>query len=395
MDIHNLNHIFNPQRIALIGVTPNPKSVGGKILSNLVGGGFRGVVYPVTPTSEAVLGIQCYPDVKSLPKTPDLGVICSPAPQVPRLVRECGEAGILGLIIASAGFKEIGEEGNILEDQIRTELRKFDGMRIIGPNCLGIIVPSLNLNASFATGMPKDGHIAFISQSGALCTSVLDWAMEEKIGFSCVVSIGNTIDVDFADLIDSLGEDERTKSIILYIESISQARKFMTAARAFARNKPIVAYKAGRFPESAEVAASHTGAMAAEDSVYDAAFQRAGIARVLDIGEIFDCADLIGRKKIPTGPRLGILTNAGGPGVMATDALIASDGILAKLSDDTINQLNENLPAFWSHRNPVDVLGDAPSKRISKAVEILLHDPGVDAALVIITPQAMTNLPHR
>lgn len=391
MDIHNLNHIFNPQRIALIGVTPNPKSVGGKVLSNLVGGGFRGVVYPVTPTNEAVLGIQCYPDVKSLPKTPDLGVICSPAPQVPKLVRECGEAGILGLIIASAGFKEIGEEGKILEDQIRTELRKFDGMRIIGPNCLGIIVPSLNLNASFATGMPKDGHIAFISQSGALCTSVLDWAMEEKIGFSCVVSIGNTVDVDFADLIDYLGEDEKTKSIILYIESISHARKFMTAARAFARNKPIVAYKAGRFPESAEVAASHTGAMAAEDSVYDAAFQRAGIARVLDIGEIFDCADLIGRKKIPTGPHLGILTNAGGPGVMATDALIASDGILAKLSGDTINQLNESLPAFWSHGNPVDVLGDAPSKRISKAVEILLHDPGVDAVLVIITPQAMTN----
>ena len=391
MDIHNLNHIFNPQRIALIGVTPNPKSVGGKVLSNLVGGGFRGVVYPVTPTSEAVLGIQCYPDVKSLPKIPDLGVICSPATQVPRLVRECGEVGILGLIIASAGFKEIGPEGKVLEEQVRTELRKFDGMRIIGPNCLGIIVPSLNLNASFATGMPKDGHIAFISQSGALCTSVLDWAMEEKIGFSCVVSIGNTIDVDFADLIDYLGEDEKTKSIILYIESISQARKFMTAARAFARNKPIVAYKAGRFPESAEVAASHTGAMAAEDSVYDAAFQRAGIARVLDIGEIFDCADLIGRKKIPTGPRLGILTNAGGPGVMATDALIASDGILAKLSDDTINKLNKSLPAFWSHGNPVDVLGDAPSKRISKAVEILLHDPEVDAVLVIITPQAMTN----
>jgi acetyltransferase len=391
MDIHNLNHIFNPQRIALIGVTPNPKSVGGKILSNLVGGGFRGVVYPVNPGSEAVQGIQCYPDLKSLPKTPDMGVICSPASQVPSLVRECGEAGILGLIIASAGFREIGEEGRQLEEQIQTELRKFDGMRIIGPNCLGIIVPGLNLNVSFATGTPLDGHIAFISQSGALCTSVLDWAMEEKIGFSYVVSIGNTLDVDFADLIDYFGEDEKTKSIILYIESIQKARKFMTAARAFARNKPIVAYKAGRFPLSAEVAASHTGAMAAEDAVYNAAFQRAGIARVLDIGEIFDCVDLIGRKKVSSGPKLGILTNAGGPGVMATDALIANNGVLAKLSDETKSQLNENLPAFWSHRNPVDVLGDAPSKRVSKAVEIMLKDSGVDAVLVIITPQAMTN----
>ncbi|HVP36060.1 MAG TPA: CoA-binding protein, partial [Terriglobales bacterium] len=359
MDIHKLDSIFDPHRIALIGVTSNPQSVGGKVLSNLVGGGFRGVVYPVNPAFEAVLGIQCYPDIKSLPKKPELGIICAPAQQVPAIVKECGEQGILGLIIISAGFKETGSEGKVLEDQIQIELRKFDGMRIIGPNCLGIIVPGLYLNASFAAGMPPDGQIAFISQSGALCSSVLDWALEEKIGFSYFVSIGNTLDVDFADLIDYIGEDENTKSIILYVESISQARKFMTAARAFARTKPIVVYKAGRFPESAEVATSHTGAMASEDAVYDAAFQRAGLARVLDIGEIFDCAELIGRKKIPQGARLGIVTNAGGPGVMATDALIASDGVLAKLSDETMKKLNESLPQFWSHRNPVDVLGDA------------------------------------
>lgn len=391
MDVHRLDRIFNPQRIALIGVSPNPKSVGGKVLSNLVGGGFRGVVYPVNPTSEAVLGIQCYPDVKSLPKTPDLAVICTPAEQVPGTVKQCGEAGILGIIILSAGFREIGEQGKKLEEQIMAEAKRFDGMRIIGPNCLGIIVPGSNLNISFAQGMPNKGHVAFISQSGALCTSVLDWALEEKVGFSYFVSIGNTLDVDFGDLIDFLGEDEETKSIILYIESIEQARKFMTAARAFARTKPIVAYKAGRFPESAEVAASHTGAMAAEDAVYDAAFQRAGIARVFDFGDIFDVAELIGRHKIPKGPHLAIVTNAGGPGVMATDALIAENGVLAKLSDQTISKLNEILPPFWSHGNPVDVLGDAPSKRFAKATKTVIDDEGVDAVLTIITPQAMTN----
>ncbi len=391
MNIHKLNNIFNPQRIALIGVTTNPNSVSGKVLINLVSGGFRGVVYPINPDHEAVMGIPCFPDVKSLPRVPDLGIICTTAEKVPGLVRECGEAGIRGLIIMSAGFKEIGEEGVKLEEEIRVEIGKFEGMRVIGPNCLGIIVPGLKLNASFAADMPKQGNIAFISQSGALCTSVLDWAMEGKIGFSQFVSIGNSLDVEFGDLIDYFGEDENTKCIILYIESIRNPRKFMTAARAFARKKPIIVYKAGRFPESAQVAASHTGAMASEDAVYDAAFQRAGLARVYDIGDIFSVAELIGRNKIPQGPRLGIITNAGGPGVMATDALIASNGTLAELSDETMSKLNENLPAYWSHGNPVDVLGDARAKRIAKATQIVLEDKGVDAVLVILTPQAMTN----
>lgn len=391
MNIHKLDKIFNPQRIALIGVTTNPNSVSGKILTNLVSAGFRGVVYPVNPDQEAVLGIPCYPDVNSLPRTPDLGIICIPAEKVPAMIKECGEAGILGLIIISAGFKEIGEEGQKLEDEIRTIICQYDGMRVIGPNCLGVIVPGLKLNASFAASMPKPGNIAFISQSGALCTSVLDWAIEGKIGFSQFVSIGNSIDVEFGDLIDYFGEDENTRCIILYIESISNARKFMTAARAFARNKPIIVYKAGRFPESAQVAASHTGAMASEDAVYDAAFQRAGLARVYEIGDIFSVAELIGRNKFPQGPKLGIITNAGGPGVMATDALIASNGVLAELSEETYAKLNENLPAFWSHRNPVDVLGDARAKRVAKATRIVLEDKGVDAVLVILTPQAMTN----
>jgi len=391
MNIQTLDKIFKPQRIALVGVSPNPKSVSGRILANLTGGGFRGVVYPVSPSVEAVMGIPCFPSAAALPKTPDLGIICTAAAQVPGLVRECGEAGIRGLIIVSAGFRETGPDGLALEQAILAEARRFEGLRILGPNCLGIISPGQSLNASFAGAMPRPGHVAFVSQSGALCTSVLDWAAEEKLGFSHFISTGNMLDVDFGDLIDYLGEDEATKSILLYIESISDARKFMTAARAFARMKPIVAYKAGRFPESAAAAASHTGALAGEDAVYDAAFERMGVARVFNIGEIFDCADLIGRPKIPRGPRLGVLTNAGGPGVMATDALVAAGGVLARLSEAAMAELNAGLPPQWSHRNPVDVLGDAKSKLVAKAAQIVLQDPGVDALLVIITPQAMTN----
>jgi acetyltransferase len=391
MAIHRLESIFNPQRIALIGVTSNPKSVGGKVLSNLVGSGFRGVVYPVNPDFEAVMGIPCFPGLQQLPRPVDVAVICAPAAKVPVIVRECGMANIPGVVVVSAGFRETGADGLALENEIMAEARRFGGMRILGPNCLGVIVPGRQLNMSFAGAMPKSGQVAFISQSGALCAAVLDWALEENIGFSCVASIGNALDIDFGDLIDYLGEDEKTRSIILYVESIGQARKFMTAARAFARGKPIVVYKAGRFPESAQVAASHTGALAAEDAVYGAAFQRAGLARVLDIGEIFDCAGLIGRQKIPLGARLAVVTNAGGPGVMAADALIAAGGVLAKLAPESLQRLDEALPPCWSHGNPVDVLGDARSKRLAKAVEIVLQDPGTDAVLVIVTPQAMTN----
>jgi acetyltransferase len=391
MNVHNLDSIFKPKRIAIVGISSNPNSVSGKVLTNIVGSGFRGVVYPINPDFEAVMAMPCFSDLKNLPQKPDLVVICSSAEKVPEIVRECGDLGINGIIIMSAGFKEIGEKGLKLENDIKEIKSNFSKMRIIGPNCLGIIIPKMNLNVSFAPDTPKKGNIAFISQSGALCTSVLDWAKQENIGFSNFVSIGNTIDVDYGDLIDYFGEDEETKSILLYIESITNSKKFMTATRAFARTKPIIVYKAGRFPESAAVAASHTGALASADDVYDAAFQRTGLARVYDIGEIFDCAELIGRNKIPNGPNLAIVTNAGGPGVMATDALIANKGSLAKLSEDTLNELNNNLPEMWSHANPVDVLGDAKAKRITKATKIVLADKNVDAVLVILTPQAMTN----
>nr|NQU92339.1 bifunctional acetate--CoA ligase family protein/GNAT family N-acetyltransferase [Bacteroidota bacterium] len=389
MGIRKLSSIFRPQRIALIGVPADPNSVGGVTLRNLVGGGFRGVVYPVNPRHEAVLGIPCYPTVKSLPKVPDLAVIITGASAVPQIIEECGEVGIKGVIIMSAGFKEIGEEGRALEMTVMDIVKKYD-MRVIGPNCLGIIVPGQNMNISFAATMPKAGHVAFISQSGALGTAVLDWAMDENIGFSYFVSIGNAMDVGFGDLIDYFGQDSNTRSIVLYVESITWAHQFMSAARAFARKKPIIVYKAGRFPESAMAAASHTGAMASSDAVYDALFRRAGIARVYNIGNIFDITDLIGRKRIPKGPNLAIVTNAGGPGVMATDSLIAKNGKLCKLSEETLDKLNELLPNYWSHGNPVDVLGDATPDRIASATEIVLHDPGVDAVLVILTPQAMT-----
>ncbi len=391
MAILSLDRIFKPQRIALCGVSANPNSVGGTVLRNLVGGGFAGVVYPVNRDFEAVMGIPCYGDLRELPRTPDLAVICAPAAQGPEWVRGCGEAGILGLVIISAGFGEAGDEGRALEARLRQEQRRFDGMRILGPNCLGVIAPGRGLNASFAAGMPRPGGVAFISQSGALCSSVLDWALARNIGFSYFVSVGNMLDVDFGDLVDYFGEDERTESILMYVESIGDARKFMTATRAFARRKPIVAYKAGRFAESARAAASHTGALAAEDAVHDAAFSRAGIVRVHEIGEIFDVAELVGRHRLPAGRRLGIVTNAGGPGVMAVDALIACGGELAELAPATVARLDEQLPPMWSRGNPVDVLGDARAKRFARAAEIVLADPAVDAALVILTPQAMTN----
>ena len=390
MAIKKLDSIFKPRRIALIGVSNNPNSVGGITLRNLVGGGYNGVVYPVNPKREAVFGIPCYPDVKSLPKVPDLAVIMTAAHTVPQLVRECGEAGIHGIIIMSAGFKEAGVEGKALEDQVKAEKSKFPDMRVIGPNCLGILVPGLSMNVSFANGMPEKGHVAFISQSGALCTSVLDWAYESHIGFSYFVSIGNSMDVNFGDLIDYFGQDPSTKSIVLYVESLANARTFMSAARAFSREKPIIVYKSGRFPESAAAAASHTGALASEDSIYDAVFRRAGLARVYDFGNIFDFTDLVGRKRIPRGNRLAIVTNAGGPGVMATDSLISWGGKLVKLSDETMQKLNDYLPQYWSHGNPVDVLGDATPERFAKATEIVLEDEHVDAVLVLLTPQAMT-----
>ncbi len=391
MSTHNLDKIFKPQRIAVIGASERPNSVGATVLHNLLSSGSSAVVYPVNPKRDSIHGIQTWPRIGDVPQTPDLAVICIPAAFVPQAVEECGAAGVRGIVILSAGFREMGESGRDLERQTAEAARKFPGMRLVGPNCLGVIVPGGRLNASFARQLPAPGHVAFISQSGALCTAILDWAEQKGVGFSYFVSIGNMLDVDFGDLIDYFGQQPEVRSIILYAESVTNARKFMSAARAFARIKPIVAYKSGRFAQSAKAAASHTGAMAGEDAVFDAAFARAGIERCYEVDDMFECAELLAWQRPPSGPRLAIVTNAGGPGVMAADALLARDGELATLAPASLKALDSVLPEYWSHGNPVDVLGDAPAARYEAATQIVLKDENVDGILIILTPQAMTN----
>jgi acetyltransferase len=391
MPIANLDKIFRPQRVAVIGASRRTGSVGYTVLRNLVQGAFAGELYAVNPKYDAIEGVPCFPSVAELPSTPDLVVICTPASTVPDLVKACGEANVLGLVIVSAGFREVGEGGDQLQQVLCEHLKRYPGMRIVGPNCLGLMSPHVGLNASFASDMPLKGNVAFISQSGALCTSVLDWALQENVGFSHFISVGNMIDVGIADLIDYFAMDSWTSSIIMYVESITEARQFMSAARAFARKRPIIAYKAGRFAESAQAAASHTGAMAGVDAVYEAALARAGVVRVFEVDDLFDCAELLARQKTPKGAKLAIVTNAGGPGVMATDALLERHGVLATLSDQTLERLSSSLPAAWSHRNPVDVLGDAPPERFGKAIEAVLADPNVDGVLTVLSPQAVTD----
>ena len=390
LSLQTLDKIFNPDSIAVIGASDEEGSVGYRLLRNLIGVGYRGVVYPVNPKKQSVQGIQTYPNVENLPRQVDLAIIATPARIVPDIVEQCGKAGIQGIIIISAGFKEIGAEGKALEDEI-LEIKKKYNMRIIGPNCLGVIRPHNKLNASFAAKMALPGNIAFISQSGALCTAILDWANSENIGFSNFVSIGSMIDVDYGYLIDYFGTDPRTKSIIMYIEGLTNARKFMSAARHFARTKPIIVVKAGKFSESAKAATSHTGALTGKDEVYDAAFRRAGIIRVEEIEDLFNCSEVLGMQPHPKGSNLAIITNAGGPGVMATDAVIARGGKLAQLSPDTIQALNQILPHYWSRGNPIDILGDATPERYAEVIKICRQDENIDGLLIIFTPQGITN----
>ncbi len=390
MSTLNLDKIFLPKRIAVIGAGRNPSSVGRIVFKNLVSSEYDGGVFPVNPKGEEVEGINAYSSVSEIPEQVDLAIIATPAKTVPKLIEHCGKAGILGVIIISAGFKEVGKEGLKLEENILKNARPY-GVRIIGPNCLGVIVPKIKMNATFTPFMPKAGDVALISQSGALCSAILDWSIQENIGFSSFISIGGMIDVDFGDLIDYLGTDGQTHSVLLYIESLTNVRKFMSAARAFARKKPIVVVKSGRFSESFKAAVSHTGALAGEDLVYDAAFQRAGMVRVEEVKDLFNCAEILAKQKRPIGPKLAIITNAGGPGVMAADALIKYGGELAVLSKETIDGLNGFLPSFWSHGNPIDILGDAPPERFGRVLEIILEDKGVDGVLVILTPQTMTD----
>ena len=390
MSTRNLDKLFDPKSIAVIGASNKKGSVGYILLRNLIGAEYQGIVYPVNVSAQSVQGIQAYASISQVPRKIDLAIIAVPAKAVPQTVRECGEAGVAGAVIVSSGFKEVGKEGKRLEDEVMSIAESY-GVRVVGPNCLGYIRPAMNLNATFAHVIPPAGRIAFFSQSGALGTAILDWAAANNVGFSAFVSVGSMSDVDFGDLIDYFGADAHTSSIILYIESLTDARKFMSAARHFAKSKPIIVVKSGRTARSALAAASHTGAIAGDDTLYNAVFRRAGVVRVDQIEDLFDASEALSRVTSPRGPRLGIVTNAGGPGVMASDRLLHLGGELAELAPETDERLKGLLPGFAARGNPVDVGGDADADRYAAAAQALMDDPNCDGVLAILTPQAMSD----
>jgi acetyltransferase len=386
---HPLDPIFRPKSVALVGASERAGSVGRTVLWNLLSSPFGGTIFPVNNKRPNILGVRTYPSVSELPEVPDLVVITTPAATVPAVLRESVELGIPGGIVISAGFKETGPEGIALEREI---MEIVSGkMRIIGPNCLGVMNPLQGLNATFAATVAKPGNVAFMSQSGALCTAVLDWSLRENVGFSSFISIGSMLDVNWGDLIGYFGNDPRTDAIVIYMESIGDASSFLSAAREVSLNKPIIVIKAGRTAAAAKAAASHTGSLTGSDDVLDAAFKRVGVLRVNSIADIFYMTEVLAKQPRPKGNRLCIVTNAGGPGVLATDALAQGGGALAEISAESMDAYNKLLPAAWSHANPVDILGDAEPERYSKSLEIAAKDPDIDGMLVIMTPQGMTN----
>ncbi|MEM4719159.1 MAG: CoA-binding protein, partial [Nitrososphaerota archaeon] len=372
----SIERMFDPETVAVIGATDREGSVGRAIMENLLEWKNNREIFPINPNRESVFGLKCYPSIKDAPKHVDLAIIAVPAKAVPKVVEECGEAGVDGVVIISAGFREVGEEGRKLEEEIKRIQQKY-GMRILGPNCFGFIRPHIGLNATFFRKMPEPGPIAFISQSGALGSAILDWALTHHIGFSMFISLGSMLDIDFGDLIDYLGEDPETRSILIYMEGlddIKRARKFMSAVRGFARTKPILILKPGKYEASARAARSHTGAMVGSFEIYDAAFKRVGAIRVDEIEDLFNCARVLDSRYLPAGPRLAIITNAGGPGVIAADAVIDYGGEVARLSEKTIKALDAILPPHWSRGNPVDIIGDADVRRYAETLKICLSD---------------------
>lgn len=384
-----LDPFFSPSNIAVIGATEAVGSVGRTVLWNLITNPFGGRVFPVNPKRASVLGIKAYPSIDAVPASVDLAVIVTPAATVPTIVGACSAAGVPAAIVISAGFKELGAPGADLEREVLAAAGPR--MRVIGPNCLGVMSPSSGLNATFAAAMARPGQIAFLSQSGALLTAILDWSLREQIGFSGFVSVGSMLDVGWGDLIDHFGDDPHTRAILIYMESVGDARAFLSAAREVSLSKPIIVIKPGRSEPAARAAVSHTGALTGSDEVLEAAFRRSGVLRVASIGELFSMAEVLDRQPRPSGPRLAIVTNAGGPGVLATDALVAGGGELAELSAETKQKLDLALPSAWSHNNPVDVLGDAGPDRYLAAVKSVADDPNADGLLVVLTPQDMTN----
>lgn len=390
MGQYHLESMFNPRHIAVVGASEKEGTIGHALMKNLMDGGFSGKLLPVNPKHKTVHGHDCVKSVCDLMPGVDLTIIATPIHTAIDIVTDCVEKKVSSAIIISAGGKEIGVQGRQIEDQIQ-KIAYNGGLRILGPNCMGLIRPGVNLNAGFASDMPLAGNLAFVSQSGAICGAILDMASKEHMGFSHFVSIGSMLDIDFGDMIDYLGNDPTAKSILLYIENLTHVRKFMSAARAVSRVKPIIVLKSGRSSAGAKAAASHTGAMAGEDAVYDAAFKRAGIVRVESIEELFDCAELMAKQPRPRGSRLAILTNGGGPGVMAADTLAKYGKAPEPLDPETITALDEFLPPFWSRSNPIDILGDATADRFNHALSVCFNSENLDGVLVILAPQAITD----
>jgi len=385
-----LDALFLPDSVAVIGATERPGTVGRTVVENLLHPSFQGKVYAVNSRHSEICGLKAYPSIGNVPESVDLAVVATPAPTVPRIIGECVDAGVKSAVVISAGFRERGSEGVELERQIQEQLLR-GSMRLLGPNCLGIMNPTIGLNATFAKDAPRPGNVAFLSQSGALLTAILDWGQQEQVGFSAIVSSGSMLDVGWGDLIYHFGDDPHTHSILLYMESVGDARSFLSAAREVALRKPVIVIKAGRSEAASRAAASHTGALTGSDEVLDAAFRRSGVLRVLTIADLFYMAEVLSKQPRPNGSRLTILTNAGGPAVLATDALIANGGQLAIPSEKTLQALDGFLPSHWSHNNPIDILGDADSERYAKALEIASNDPNSDGLLVILAPQGMTD----
>jgi acetyltransferase len=391
MSSRNLEHLFNPRSVALIGASDRPHTVGATMMRNLLRGGFRGPIWPVNLRHATVAGREAYRTVESLPAAPDLAVICTPAASVPGLIAALGARGTRAAIVISAGLEQPAAGGGTLAGAMLQAAKPYQ-LRILGPNCIGVLVPRIGLDASFAHVGASAGNLAFVAQSGALTTALLDWARGRQVGFSHFVSLGNAADIDFGDLLDYLGRDPATRAILLYIESISSARKFMSAARATARAKPVIVVKSGRTAASARAAQSHSGALAGSDAVYDAAFLRSGILRVDTLRELFDAAEILARWRSYAGPRLAIVTNGGGPAVLATDALLRHGGELAELAAESVHRLDQVVPAAPGRANPLDIGGDARPERYLAALDVVLEDPGVDALLLMHAPTAVASV---
>ncbi len=390
MNSHYLTSLFTPGSVALFGASDRVDSVGGVVFKNLLGSGFKGRIYGINPKRDTVQGEQAYASLDDIRETPELAVVATPSTSVPAIVEACGERGIRMMLILSAGFREIGEEGRRLEDRVIELVRRYD-IRLMGPNCLGLIRPDIGLNITFGNNNASHGSLALVSQSGAICTAILDWAESNEIGFSAVVSTGIGADLDFGDYLDYLASDPHTKAILLYIEGIKDARRFMSSVRAAARIKPVIALKVGRHAAGAEASMSHTGALVGSDNTFSAALSRSGVLRVETVSQLFAAARALSTPRYKSASeRLVIITNGGGPGVMAADRATDQGIELSALSDETLAELDAVLPSVWSRNNPVDIIGDAPPERYKAAIDICLQDPGVDGAIVILTPQAMT-----